>query len=113
MGIPVWQDPAVDPLMDMEAAAAQLACLDLVITVSNTAAHLAGALGVPVWLLLPAPGHGLLWYWMLERDDSPFYPSLRCFRQCKPGDWSGVIGKVAEALAEMQAAAGVGLARRD
>lgn len=106
LGVPVWQDPDVDPLQDMDAAAAQLACLDLVVTVSNTAAHLAGALGVPTWLLLPAPGHGLLWYWMLDRTDSPFYPSLRCFRQRRPGDWSGVIGMVAEALIAKQRAAG-------
>ncbi|WP_428247350.1 glycosyltransferase family 9 protein [Ferrovibrio sp.] len=97
-GIPVWQDPAVDPLRDMDAAAAQLGCLDLVITVSNTAVHLAGALGVPTWLLLPAPGHGLLWYWQLERTDTPYYSTVTCFRQAAPGDWAGVVGQVAGQL---------------
>lgn len=97
-GIPVWQDPAVDPLTDMDGAAAQMAGLDLVITVSNTAVHLAGALGVPTWLLLPAPGHGLLWYWQLGRDDTIYYPSVTCFRQPAPGNWAGVIGQVAEQL---------------
>lgn len=73
-GAEIWRDPEIDPLRDMDAAAAQVATLDLVITTSNTTAHLAGALGVPTWLLLPAPGYGLLWYWFLDRSDSPFYP---------------------------------------
>lgn len=97
-GITLWRDPAVDPLADLDAAAAQIAGLDLVITASNTAAHVAGALGVPVWLLLPAPGYGLLWYWLLDRDDSPFYPSARCYRQGRAGDWSGPVAAVAAAL---------------
>ncbi|WP_300298218.1 hypothetical protein [Ferrovibrio sp.] len=96
--IALWRDPAIDPLRDMDAAAAQYAALDLVITTSNTAAHLAGALGLPVWLLLPAPGYGLLWYWFLDRPDSPFYSSLQCFRQERPGDWTGPVGLVAMAL---------------
>jgi hypothetical protein len=97
-GVILWRDDSVDPLRDMDAAAGQYAALDLVITVSNTTAHLAGALGLPVWLLLPAPGYGLLWYWFLDRADSPFYPGLRCFRQQQPGDWSGPIRQAAEAL---------------
>lgn len=99
-GLSLWRDPAVDPLGDLDAAAAQYAALDLVITISNTAAHLAGSLGCATWLLLPAPGHGLLWYWGLERSDSPVYPGLRCFRQ--PGGaagWAPVVGAVESALA--------------
>lgn len=103
-GAEVWRDPHVDPLRDMDAAAAQTAALDLVITTSNTTAHLAGALGVPVWLLLPAPGYGLLWYWFLDRTDSPFYPSARCFRQSRAGDWTGVIKAVGAALDSWRAA---------
>lgn len=94
----LWHDPAIDPLRDLDAAAAQYAALDLVITTSNTAAHLAGALGVPTWLLLPAPGFGLLWYWQLERADNLFNPSIRCFRQAAPGDWPGVVAAVGAAL---------------
>ena len=94
----LWHDPAIDPLRDLDATAAQYAALDLVITTSNTAAHLAGALGVPTWLLLPAPGFGLLWYWQLERADSPFYPAMRCFRQAAPGDWACVVAAVRTAL---------------
>jgi hypothetical protein len=97
-GVELWRDPAVDPLQDLDAAASQVAALDLVITSSNTTAHLAGALGVPTWLLLPAPGFGLLWYWQLDREDSPFYPSVRCFRQAAPGDWGAVIAALAPAL---------------
>lgn len=98
-GVELWRDPAIDPLQDLDAAASQFAALDLVITTSNTAAHLAGALGVPTWLLLPAPGFGLLWYWQLTRTDSPFYPAVRCFRQAQAGDWSGVLAALAAALA--------------
>lgn len=97
-GLEFWRDPDVDPLADLDTAAAQYAALDLVITVSNTAAHLAGALGMPTWLLLPAPGFGLLWYWGLERSDSAFYPAIRCFRQAVPGDWAGVLEGVNAAL---------------
>lgn len=102
-GAEVWRDPDVDPLRDLDAAAAQAAALDLVITTSNTTAHLSGALGVPTWLLLPAPGYGLLWYWFLDRSDSPFYPSMRCFRQSRAGDWTGVIAAAGTALESWRA----------
>lgn len=77
--------------------AAVLAQLDLVITVDTAVAHLAGALGQPVWVLLPFSPD---WRWMLERDDSPWYPTMRLFRQERPGDWSGVLTRVAQALQE-------------
>jgi Tfp pilus assembly protein PilF len=82
-------------LPDFAATAAALHALDLVITVDTAAAHLAGALGRPAWLLLPFVPE---WRWLLERDDSPWYPSLRLFRQSSPGDWSGVLDRVADAL---------------
>lgn len=97
-GVSLWRDSTVDPLQELDGAAAQYAALDLVITVSNTVAHLAGALGLPVWLLLPAPGYGLLWYWFLDRADSPFYPALRCFRQSHPRNWDAPLSEVAGAL---------------
>jgi hypothetical protein len=77
------------------ALATTIAHLDLVITVDTLAAHLAGALGKPIWLLLQ---HTADWRWMTNRTDSPWYPSMRIFRQPEPGDWSAVILNVLEAL---------------
>ena len=69
--------------------------LDLVISVDTAVAHLAGALGRPVWLLLPfAPD----FRWMLDRDDSPWYPTMRLFRQSHRGDWPNVFSRVAQDL---------------
>jgi ADP-heptose:LPS heptosyltransferase len=84
-------------LTDLDGFAAQVAALDLVITISNTTAHVAGALGVPCWVLLPS-GLGENWYWFLDRDDSPWYPSVRLFRQSEPGVWTDVINNVGAAF---------------
>ena len=88
----------IDPtarLTDYAATAALVAALDLVVTVDTSVAHLAGALGRPVWVMLPfAPD----WRWMLGRDCSPWYASMRLFRQERPGHWPGVVARVAEAL---------------
>ncbi|OIR00358.1 beta-barrel assembly-enhancing protease [mine drainage metagenome] len=84
-------------LHDMADTAALVAALDLVISVDTAVAHLAGALGKPVWLLSRFDG---CWRWQQGRDDSPWYPSLRLFRQSRHGDWAGVVQRVAEALAE-------------
>jgi len=82
-------------LTDYAETAALVANLDLVLTVDTSVAHVAGALGVPCWVMLPfAPD----WRWMLGRDDTPWYGSLRLFRQPAPGDWHGVIAAVAAAL---------------
>jgi hypothetical protein len=78
-------------------SAAVMMSLDLVITVDSMPAHLAGALGRPVWVLL---AHVPDWRWMLGRDDTPWYPTMRLFRQTSPGDWSGVIQRVVAALEE-------------
>jgi tetratricopeptide (TPR) repeat protein len=92
---PIVIDRTVDQFHDIDAFAAQIAALDLVITIDNSTAHLAGALGVPVWLLLPfAPD----WRWFRARKDSLWYPSMRLFRQPKPGDWASVVRAVESAL---------------
>jgi ADP-heptose:LPS heptosyltransferase len=69
--------------------------LDLVISVDSMAPHLAGSLGKPVWVLLPFASE---WRWLLEREDSPWYPSVRLFRQPRPGDWAEVMKRILEAL---------------
>ena len=77
-------------------AAALLAEMDLTISVDSAPVHLAGALGKPVWVMLPfCPD----WRWLLEREDSPWYPSARLFRQTGPGDWAGLAARLAAALA--------------
>lgn len=82
-------------LHDFAETAAVVANLDLVVTVDTAVAHLAGALGRPVWVLLPfAPD----WRWLLGRDDSPWYPTMRLFRQTTRGDWDEVLVRVADAL---------------
>jgi hypothetical protein len=82
---------------DVMQTARVMKALDLVVTVDSMPAHLAGALGVPVWTLLHADPD---WRWMQGREDSPWYPSMRLFRQARPGAWEGVVGRVAAALAE-------------
>jgi hypothetical protein len=83
-------------LRDFSDTAALISKMDLVITVDTAVAHLAGAMGKPVWILLAAHAD---WRWMENREDSPWYPSARLFRQRKPGDWDGVIHRVRQALA--------------
>jgi tetratricopeptide (TPR) repeat protein len=100
-GAPILVDRAVDQLSDMDLFAAQIAAMDLVITIDNSTAHLAGALGVPVWVLLPFAAD---WRWLLNREDSPWYPTMRLFRQPGPGDWQSVVQSVDSALAEMNSA---------
>ena len=82
-------------LHDFEDTAALIVNLDLVISVDTAVAHLAGALGKPVWLLNRFDTD---WRWLLNRDDSPWYPTLRQFRQPHPGDWDSVICAARDAL---------------
>ncbi|MCC6717965.1 MAG: tetratricopeptide repeat protein [Acetobacteraceae bacterium] len=87
-------------LDDFADTAALMAALDLVVTVDTSVVHLAGALGRPVWLLNRFDAD---WRWLRGRDDSPWYPTLRQFRQDAPGDWAGVVDRVAAALAAGEA----------
>jgi tetratricopeptide (TPR) repeat protein len=82
-------------LTDFAETAALISCLDLVITVDTSVAHLAGALGCPTWILLPyTPDHR----WLLDRDDSPWYPSVRLFRQNQTREYDGVLERVRDEL---------------
>jgi ADP-heptose:LPS heptosyltransferase len=76
--------------------AALMSALDLIITSDTATAHLAGALGLPAWVVLAANAD---WRWLLERNDSPWYPSLRLLRQRVAGDWDEVFARVAGELA--------------
>lgn len=83
-------------LTDFAETAAAIAALDLLIAVDTSVGHLAGALGKPVWLLLPwVPD----WRWLLDRSDSPWYPTMRLFRQTSHGDWATVLRQVGDDLA--------------
>jgi ADP-heptose:LPS heptosyltransferase len=84
-------------LNDFADTAALISQLDLVVTIDTSVAHLAGALGVPVWIMLQ---HRADWRWLLYRTDSPWYPTAHLFRQQRPGDWEGVVRDVARALAD-------------
>jgi ADP-heptose:LPS heptosyltransferase len=100
-------DAGVDPTSDLDGLAALIASLDLVITVSNTTAHLAGALGIPVWTLVPR-GAGALWYWFDPSPPwqvAPWYPAMRLYPQSVPGAWEPVIDRVAADLTAVCTAA--------
>ena len=84
-------------LADFGETAALIANLDLVITVDTAIAHLAGAMARPVWIMLPKASD---WRWLLDRSDSPWYPTARLFRQITPGAWDPVIAAIAAALAQ-------------
>jgi hypothetical protein len=86
----MWDMPSL-ACEDVAALAGQMATLDLVISVDTMVAHLAGAMGMPVLTLLPTPCD---WRWMIGREDSPWYPTMRLLRQPEPGDWSGVVDRV-------------------
>ena len=82
-------------LRDFSDTAALCECLDLVVTMDTSATHLAGALGKKAWVLVPFDGD---WRWLVDREDSPWYPTVRVFRQKSRGDWDGVFKRVAEEL---------------
>jgi ADP-heptose:LPS heptosyltransferase len=89
-------DPFAElPAKDFISTAALVVNMDAIVSIDSAVAHLAGALGKPVWIMLP---HAPDWRWLLDRTDSPWYASARLFRQERAGDWDGVVARVAEAL---------------
>ncbi|MEM9513188.1 MAG: glycosyltransferase family 9 protein, partial [Cyanobacteria bacterium P01_E01_bin.48] len=86
-----------DRLKDYGDTATVINQLDLVISVDTSVAHLAGALGKPVWIAL---GYNPDWRWLLERDDSPWYPTARLYRQPQPRDWASAFERIARDLSE-------------
>ena len=99
---PNFQQNLGPELNSFADTAAIIAQLDLVITIDTAVAHLAGAMGCPVWVLLPlAPD----WRWFLERKDSPWYPSMRLFRQTEPGNWQQPINEIKLSLLQISAQA--------
>ncbi|MDR3438541.1 tetratricopeptide repeat protein [Telmatospirillum sp.] len=96
---------AMDQVGDFADTAALVANLDLIISVDTSIVHLAGAMGKPVWILSRFDG---CWRWLTDRDDSPWYPTARLFRQTTPGDWSTVVERVAAELAHLSGQSGRG-----
>jgi Tetratricopeptide repeat len=92
--------PAIDLAPDFPNTAAAILALDLVVTIDTSIAHLAGALGRPVYVLLP---YDACFRWMLDRDDTPWYASMRLFRQKEPGQWSHPVAAVAAAISNLLA----------
>ena len=96
-GVDIADDSA--DITDFADTAAIIGLLDLVITVDTAVAHLAGALGKPVWIMLPFIPD---WRWLMHRSDSDWYPTARLFRQQTPGDWRPVVDDIATALAALR-----------
>jgi tetratricopeptide (TPR) repeat protein len=97
LGVRIERLPDIDNTNDLDGLAALIGACDLVVTVSNTTAHLAGALGRKTDVLVPS-GRGRLWHWFSGRNDSPWYPHLRLWRQQPGQPWSDVMAKVGAAL---------------
>jgi len=100
VGLPLAAFDPMAGVTDFADTAALVAGLDLVISVDTSVAHVAGALGKPLWLLLPHDGE---WRWLLERADSPWYPGARIFRQPRAGAWAPLLDEVAQALLKFSA----------
>lgn len=95
LGAPLLSDPQCDPLKDLRRQAAQIAALDLVITIDNATAHIAGALGTPCWVLLPKASE---WRWGTPEKPNVLYPNLRTFRADAVGDWSAALWDIFDAF---------------
>lgn len=84
-----------DELRDFSDTAALVSCIDMVISICSAVTHLSGGIGIPTWVLLQYDAD---WRWLRDRDDTPWYPSVRLFRQTRPGDWRSVLSRVRESL---------------
>ena len=100
-------DTAAGPFMD---TAAVISNLDLVVTSDTSMAHLAGALGAPVWVALQ---YGADWRFLRDREDSPWYPTMRLFRQTTLGHWPDVFERIAQAVEKRRSETGAGKAKTD
>ena len=94
-GTLIYTDQEINPLKNLDDFAAQISALDLVISISNTTVHMSGALGKKVWTLLPYVPD---WRWMLKREDTPWYPNMKLFRQSQMHDWHDVFQRVSLSL---------------
>ncbi|MGO9953191.1 MAG: tetratricopeptide repeat protein [Dissulfurispiraceae bacterium] len=97
-GVTIHDWAASDPLKDLDDFAAKVAALDLVISADNSTVHMSGALGVPTWVLLPKPAD---WRWLRDFEDTPWYSTVRLFRQTAYGDWEDVFDRVQQTLEGM------------
>lgn len=97
-GVEILDDEKVNPLTDLESFAAQVAAMDLVISVDNSTVHFAGALGVSVWTMLPTVPD---WRWGIESNSTCWYPTMRLFRQTDRGKWEPVISRIAKELSSL------------
>ena len=91
-------DKSINPLKDIDGFAAQVAAMDHVVSVSNTTVHVSGGLGIPTSTMIPA-SYGRIWYWFLDRSDSPWYPAMQLYRQSKSDGWQPTLNAVAGDLA--------------
>jgi tetratricopeptide (TPR) repeat protein len=98
VGVRVEHLDDIDNFSDIDGLAALITACDLVVTVSNTTAHLAGALGKEAYVLVPF-GQARMWYWFHDRLDSPFYPDIKIRRQARTHDWASVVAPVAAEIA--------------
>lgn len=98
-GVEVMHEDSVDNFNDIAGLAALIESCEVVVTISTATAHLAGALGKTVFLMLPC-AQGRFWYWQADREDSIWYPGMRIFRQSRPGEWKDVVERVLAALAQ-------------
>jgi hypothetical protein len=94
-GSGIWFDNLADDSMDLSATASLIDSLDVIVSVDTMVAHLAGALGKKVYLLLHTEAD---WRWLREREDSPWYPTMRLLRQSTAGDWAPVVGRLVDLL---------------
>ena len=96
LGVEIYHDASIDPLTSLDDFAAQVAAMDLVISIDNTTVHMAGALGTPVWTLLPVVPD---WRWRMHGSESLWYRSMTLFRQPARGVWEPLFEEVGKALA--------------